>query len=175
MAKMPGSWKPAGTGFEQIDYILYDGQLTTTSANTALVLFDNTQAGVGKDQSNMPIANSIPSSWNFLLKKIAVHFNDVLASTDAETILDRAYFELLINSRSMFLCPLREVMSEKTIIPSGVTQDEQYFMGKTYEFENYIHIKGGENFSVEIEVGETAVSATTELTVCLIGELIRPL
>ena len=175
MARTPASWKPRGTGFEVIDYILYDGQLTTTSANTALVLFDNTQAGVGKDQSNMPLASALPSNWQFLLKQIAVHFNDVLASADAENILDRRYFELFLNNRSMFLVPLREVMSEKTVIPAGVTQDEQYFMGKTYQFENYIHIKGGDNFSVEIEVGETAASASTELTVCLIGELERPL
>lgn len=175
MARVPASWKPASAGFEQIDYIFYDGQLSTTNANTALVLFDNTQAGVGKDQSNMPIANSIPSNWQFLLKAIAVHFNDVLAGVDAENLLDRAYFELLINNRSMLLVPLREVMSEKTVIPAGVTQDEQYFMGKTFMLENYIHIKGGDNFSVEIEVGETAASASTELTVCLIGELIRPL
>ena len=175
MARTPASWKPAGAGFEQIDWILYDGQLTTTNASTSLVLFDNTQAGVGKDQSNMPIASSLPSNWQFLLKSLAVHFNDVVASADTENILDRAYIELLINSRSMFIAPLREVMSEKTVIPAGVTQDEQYFMGGTYNFENNIHIRGGDNFSIEIETGETAPGASTELTVCLIGELVRPL
>ena len=175
MGKVPASWKGAQTGEELIDYVLYDWQLSTTNASTALVLFDNTEAGVGIDQSNMPIASSLPSKWQFLIEKFAVHFNDVLASADAENILDRASFVLLINNRRMFAAPLREVMSEKTVIPAGVTQDEQYFMGKTYELMNYIHLKGGDQFSVEIETGETAPGVSTELTVCLIGELIRPL
>jgi len=175
MAKAPASWKGPGAGEEVLDYTLYDGQLSTTNANTALTLFDNTEAGVGIDQSNMPIASSLPSKWQFLIKKIAVHFNDVLASADAENILDRASFLLNINSRRMFSTILREVMSEKSVIPAGVTQDEQYFMGKTYELENYIHLKGGDQFNVEIETGETAPGASTELTVCLIGELVRPI
>ena len=175
MGKTPESWKKPSAGEELIDYVLYDGQLSTTGANAALVFFDNTEAGVGIDQSNMPIASSLPSKWQFLIEKFAVHFNDVVASADVENILDRASFLLLINNRRMFSAPLREVMSEKTVIPSGVTQDEQYFMGKTYELMNYIHLKGGDQFSVEIETGETAPGVSTELTVCLIGELIRPL
>src|SRR3990167_4992226 len=114
MAKAPASWKGPGTGEEVLDYTLYDGQLSTTNANTALTLFDNTEAGVGIDQSNMPIASSLPSKW-------------------------------------------------------------QFFMGKTHELDNYIHLKGGDQFNVEIETGETAPGASTELTVCLIGELVRPI
>lgn len=175
MGKAPTSWKGPGTGEEVLDYTLYDGQLTTTNANTLLTLFDNTEAGSGIDQCNMPIASSLPSKWNFLIKKIAVHFNDVLASADAEGILDRGSFLLNINSRRMFSTILREVMTEKSVIPAGVTQDEQYFMGKTYELDNYIHLKGGDQFNVEIETGETAPGASTEITVCLIGELVRPI
>lgn len=174
MVKIPTSWKGLQANFELLDWIIYDGQLTTTNASTALVLFDNTEAGVGLDQSNMAIANSLPSKQEFLLKAFSVHFNDVLASADAENILDRASFEFLVNNSRKFVCPLREVMSEKTVIPAGVTQDEQYFMGKTYELENYIHIKGGDFFEVRIETGETAPGASTELTACLHGELLRP-
>ena len=175
MAKIPASWKGPQANEELLDYILYDGQLSTTNASTALVLFDNTEAGVGIDQSNMPIASSLPSKWQFLIKAFSAHFNDVLASADAENLLDRASFVFLMNSRRMFAAPLREIMSEKTVIPAGVTQDEQYFMGGTYMLDNYIHLKGGDQFSVEIETGETAAGASTEITVCLHGELIRPL
>ncbi len=173
MGRGPASWKAAGSGEEQLDHIFYDTELSTTSANTNLTLFDGTEAASGLDDTNMPIASQLPSSQRFLVKKISVHFNDVLASADAENILDRGSFEMRVNDRRVFACPLREVMSEKTVLPSGVTQDEQYFVGGTYEFENYVHIPGGVRFNVLIETGETAPGASTALTVCLHGELVR--
>lgn len=173
MVRYPENWQDAQSGEEQLDYVLYDSELSTTNANTALSLFGSDIQTDGLDQTNMEIRGQLPSSQRFLIKKIAVHFNDVLASTDAENILDRASFELRVNQRRYLTCPLREVMSEKSVIPAGVTQDEQYFMGKTYELENYIMLAGGTPFVVNLETGETAAGASTEITVCLIGELVR--
>ena len=173
MVRYPNGWEDAKDGEEQIDWVAYDSELSTTNANTSLSLFGSDIQTDGLDQTNMEVRGQLPSSQRFLVKKIAVHMNDVPASTDIEAILDRGSFELRVNQRRYLTCPLREVMSEKTVIPAGATQDEQYFMGKTFELENYIMIPGGTAFVVNIETGETAPGASTEITVCLIGELVR--
>ena len=173
MVRYPKGWEDADDNEEQITTTLYDTELSTTAANTSLTLFDNTEQGSGLDDTNMQIASQLPSTQRFLVKAISAHFNDVLAATDAENLLDRASFELRINNWRMFSAPLREIMSEKTVIPSGVTQDEQYFIGKTYPLENYIMIPGGTTFNATIETGETAAGVSTAITVVLHGELVR--
>ena len=174
MAKYPESWTKAISGKNVEDYMYYDGDLSTTTANTSLTIFDGTEAASGLDDTNMPQASQLPSSEDFVVKKISVHFNDVLASADAENLLDRASFELRVADKRRLAGPLREFMSEKSVVPSGVTQDEQYFVGGTYELENYIHIPGGTKFNVLIETGETAAGVSTNITVCLHGERATP-
>ena len=173
MPRYPNGWEDASQGEEQLDYVLYDTELSTTNANTALALFGSDIQTDGLDETNMEIRGQLPSSQRFLIKKIAVHMNDVAASADVENILDRASFELRVNQRRYLTCPLREVMSEKTVVPAGATQDEQYFVGQTFELENYIMLAGGTPFVVNLETGETAPGVSTAITVCLIGELVR--
>jgi len=172
--EIPKEWKPAGSGEEELAWVLYDTEGGYNAANTALAYFDQAESAVGQDETNMPVANQLPSSQRFLIKEIHWFLNDVSATVDETNILDRAFIELTINNRRKFVAPLRMVVGGATIIPSGVTQDEDHLAGEGFKLERGIIVNGGDNLAVTVDTGETSAGTDMEATVALIGRLVRP-
>ena len=174
MGEIPKEWKPAGTGEEEFDIPLYDTEGGLNAADTNIQFFDQGEAAVGIDETNMPKASELPSTQRFLVKKIEVFVNDVSAAADEHTMLDRSVLEMKINSKRVFVAPLRLLMGGATVLPAGVTQDEDHVAGFGYDLDRYIVIPGGTQFSVVIETAQTATGADMELTVALRGRWVRP-
>lgn len=173
-AKFPSAWKNAGSGEEQIDWVLYSVEASGTTAEAEIVMFDKTEAADGKDETNMTKAGELPSTQRFLIKKISFNLDPISTGTDVQKILDRGVFELTINSKRMFIAPLLDLLGHGAIIPAGVTQAVDHQVGMPYELENYIMIPGGVNFSAIVRVGATAPSASQDMYVSFYGELVRP-
>ena len=174
MAKIPKAWKEAGAGEEQIDWFLYHVEASGTTAELEITLFDKTESADGKDETNMSQAGVLPTTQRFLVKEIRINLDPISAATDVQKLLDRGVFELLINSKRMFIAPAIEILSPGAIIPAGVTQAVDHAVGMGHKLENYIMIPGGVNFSAIFRTGATVASATQDIYVSLIGELVRP-
>jgi len=173
MAKIPADWKDAAAGEEQLSYVLYDGQLSTTTANTLLNMFKQTAAANGLKLTNMTKANELPSNQRFLLKKIACVFNDTMAALDVQKLIDDAFFELRINQKLVLGAPLRLLGPITSLVVPGVTDAIWDYMGPAFELENYLTIPGGTNFAFDLTTGDTAASASSRITIELIGDLVR--
>ena len=174
MGKAPKEWKPAGDKEEQIDFCLYHVEASGTTAEVDVVMFDKTESADGKDETNMSQAGVLPVSQRFLIKEIRLNIDPISAATDVPKLLDRGVFELLVNSKRMFIAPAIELLSPGAIIPAGVTQAVDHAVGMGYKLENYILIPGGVPFSVNFRTGATAASATQDIYVVFLGELVRP-
>lgn len=172
--EMPKDWKGAGSGEEEIDWLLYDTEGGYDSANATLVYFDQAESSVGLDETNMPVAGQLPSSQRFLIKEIHFFINDVVASADAHNIMDRSYLELKINNKRMLAGPLRMFVGGGTVVNAAVTQDEDQITGEGFKLDKGIVINGGDNFVVETDSGETSMGTDAECAVVLRGRLVRP-
>ena len=173
MPRVPQSWKDAGSGEEQLTYPLFDSALSTTSANTTLVLFDTTAAAAGDKETNMETGGQLPASQRFLIKGIGVIYNDLVTSDDENSISEGGFLKLLINDRKRLHVPLQLVGSGGSIVPAGATQDEDHMFQQILWLESYIHLDGGQGFRVEVVTGDTVPTTSTRITVVLMGELVR--
>ena len=174
MARTPTDWKDAGAGEEQLTQPLYDTTLSGTAADADILFFNKSESADNREVTNLQQAGQIPPSQRFLIKRIVAFFNDVSAAADELNVCDRGIFELLINNKRVLIIPLRLIIGEAISLPSGVTQDESFVAGKTFELESYIYLKGGVPLSGVLNTGKTAAGVTTALTIALLGELVRP-
>ena len=174
MARTPADWKDAGAGEEQLTQPLYDTTLSGTGADTDILFFNKSESADNREVTNLQQAGVLPTSQRFLMKGIVAFFNDLSAAADELNICDRGIFELLLNNKRILITPLRMLIGEHTSLPSGVTQDESFVVGKKFELESYIHIKGGVPISGVLNTGKTAAGTTTAITIALLGELVRP-
>ena len=174
MARTPADWKDAGAGEEQLTQPIYDTTLSGTAADTDILFFDKSESANNREVTNLQQIGVLPTTQRFLMKGIVAFFNDLSAAADELNVCDRGIFELLLNNKRVLLIPLRLIIGEQTSLPSGVTQDESFVVGKTFMLESYIHIKGGVPISGVLNTGKTAAGVSTAITIALLGELVRP-
>jgi hypothetical protein len=122
----------------------------------------------------MEMAGQFPSSSRFLVKGIELLIDVEAAAGDAADVLDAAVLELYVANKLMFSAPAAYFAT--TVTPAQTTTatiGPAVNMAK-FELDRGIVINGGTAFRVEMLIGKTAVSASTDLTVILRGHLIRP-
>lgn len=174
MGEIPKEWKPAGTGEEELDYVLYDLNASGTTASATLTFFDTTESASGKAVSNMEIGGQLPSTQRFLIKKIELLVDVNAAAGDSADVLDAAVLELYIQNKRMLSSPALVFAVNQA---ASITRTAELGGALSYwdpERDKYIVLNGGVPFRVEMLIGKTAVSATTDLTVMLKGRLVRP-
>jgi hypothetical protein len=173
MAEIPKEWKPAAIGEEEIDYVLYDLNASGTTASATLTFFDTTEAASGKAVSNMETGGQLPSTQRFLVKRIELLVDVNAAAGDSADVLDSAVLEFYIANKrilgapaALFSVPVATSQTRTAELGGAVNQVQ-------FELDKYIALPGGTPFRVEMLIGKTAVSATTDLTVMLKGRLVR--
>jgi len=174
MAEVPKEWKPAGAGEEELDWMFYDMESSTTNASTKLVFFDQTESADSLDETNMQTAGQLPQSQRFLVKEIHVLYDPNAAADDVGDVEDGATLELKINNKRVLVGPLAMFKTSQTYYPPGVTTEVHYPVGQPFKLDRYIVINGGVPFSVEVVTGNTTPSAAVDIYVVLRGRLVRP-
>lgn len=174
MAVNPKDWKDAAGGEEQISYVLYDVNASTTTGSTTLTFFNNTEAGQSLDVTNMQIAGQLPASHRFLLKEIRANFDPESATNDIKDLTDRATIEIVVNNKRMFTAPLLEVMSPNAFLPQGATETISHQSAIGFALDRYLAVPGSTPFKVVVVTGDTAASASQDIYVVLLGDLVRP-
>jgi len=174
MGEVPKEWKGAGTGEEEIDWVWYDLVASGTTASATKTFFNHSKGADGLAVTNMEIAGQLPSSQRFLIKSIELLVDVNAASGDAADVLDSAVLELYISGRKMFSAPAAYFLtpiatSQTTTADTGTAHRKVPF-----ELDKYIVLNGGTDFRVDVLIGKTAPSASTDLTVLLRGRLVRP-
>jgi len=101
---------------ETIDWVLYDYGSSSHAASVELILFDQSEDSATNDfqDTNMPIANQLPSGQKFVIHKIGVVFDWVAAVANAaeeSAALDQATLELKIAEKRMFIAPLQLLLA----------------------------------------------------------------
>jgi len=175
MVTIPKTWKDAGADEEQLSWVLFDVQSSTTTANTVLNFLSRSEGAQNKRTTNMPIAGQLPSTQRFLLKKIRLmtdsEFN---TTTDVNDVMDGGSIEVTLNNKRMIHAPLRAALGLYTKIGSTTADADTLPQGEGIDLDPYLVIPGGSNVNVEVITGDTAPTAANQLTVMLIGELVRP-
>ena len=175
MITIPKNWKPAGAGEEEIPYILFDVQSSTTTANTVLNFFSRAEAAQNKRTTNMPLASQLPPSQRFLITKIELAGDSEFSTaTDQSDVFDGGSLELTIAKKRYLHADLRAFLGTGMRLPPGVTNVDESFAGPGYVPDQGITIPGGVEFNVEVITGDTAPTAAQQLTVRLHGILVRP-
>jgi len=172
--EIPKEWKPAGTGEEELDYVLYDVVASGTSASVTKTFFNHNEAEDGLAVTNMPIPGQLPSTQRFLVKSIQLLIDVNAAAGDSADVLDGAVTEFKINNRRVYCCP-----SALLAVPVATSQTRTAELGGAVnnvepKLDKAIVIPGGVPFKIEMLLGKTAPSASTDLTYILKGRLVRP-
>lgn len=166
---------------ETIDWVLYDYGAPTHAAKASVTLFDQAESAAtnAHQDTNMPIANQLPASQSFVIKKIGVIFDWVAAVTNAaeeSSALDQGTLELKVAERRMFIAPLHILLAPNQYscvdIAAGASASSNPV--NWFELEHPIAIPGGVPFKVIINQGLTDTTADITFGVCLVGELTRP-
>jgi len=176
MATTPASWKAAAAGEEELDYVLFDVQSSTTTANTVLNFFSRAESAQNKRTTNMPLASNLPSTQRFLVREVQlVGDSEFSTATDQSDAFDGGSVELTINKRRYLHGDMRCFLGPGMRVPPGVTNVDESFSGTGFKLERGIVLPGGTEFNVEVITGDTAPTAAQQLTVRLIGTLVRAL
>lgn len=175
MVKPDKKWKDASGDEDQLHYIFFDVQGATASANLVLNYFSRAESAQNKRTTNMPLAGQLPPNQRFMLKKIYIMMDaEFNTATDESDVLDGGSLDLTINKRRMLHGPLRSFVGPIRRDGSHVTDVDATFTGREVMLDPYLTIPGGTEFNVEIITGDTAPTATNQLTVVMEGELVRP-
>lgn len=173
MSETPSEWKPASSGEEELDYILYDLVASAHSGSESLTFFNHSRSTSTLAVTNMEIAGQLPSSQRFLIKKIQLQVDVLAAANDAAEELDAAAAELSINNKVVFSAPATVFCT--SFIPAITTTATVGPAMNVVEFEldKYIVLNGGVPFKIVMLNGKTASSANTDHTFILRGRLVR--
>jgi len=174
MPTVPQSWKPAGAGEEELDFVLYDSALSTTNANSVLQLFDAVRSSPTDPSNNLEAANGLPQSQRMLIKEIGVIYNELVQSDDENSIAENGILRVAINSKTRFECPLLLIGSGGSVVPAGATQDEDHVFARPFMPDPNIVLMGGNALAVTVITGDTAPTASSRVTVYFRGTLVRP-
>lgn len=85
------------------DGFLYDEVSTTTSgagaiaAGTELTFFRDVQSKTLK-QTNMSLSSQLPSGWEMIVLRVALHIQGVIATADVKAVLEYGYVQLLLDN-----------------------------------------------------------------------------
>jgi hypothetical protein len=165
-------------GEEMIDWTLYDVVATGTS-NKEHTFFANTEAGSGKEVTNLTTANQLVSTQRFQVNQIQVLIPEDIAQADVLKLSEKAEIELNINNKRMYIAPLALAAGSKhwkayPLASGNTTTDTMNQLdGEDEYFYNPIVIPGGTNFDVKIKAN-AALGTDTNITCVLKGLLIRP-
>ena len=159
-----------------LDWVFYDLVASGTNASAKLTFFSHDEPSDGLQVTNMPIAGQIPANQKFELHSIEVILDPEAATGDVRDLLDAAVLEFYINEKRMLSAPLIMFCANSHLIPNSTesTVDKPSLAGTPYKLEKPITINGGDSIKVEVTIGKTAPSASTDITVCLKGILTRP-
>lgn len=173
MTEIPKEWKTAGAGEEELDYILFDLVASGTIASAKLTFFNHNEAEDGIQVSNMPMDAQLPSTQRFLVKGIELIVDTMAAVGDSAKVLDGAVIDFKINNERKISFPAIRCVSPVTTNITKVDDTGGAVGYFPFELEKALVIDGGVPFAVEMVIGKTAVSASTDLTVLLRGRLVR--
>lgn len=167
------------------DWVLYSSNaLNPSTAKTEVELFQESEseAGDGKNETNMQVAGMLPANQEFKVNRIEVYLDE--AALEEATVSDTFDFvhmanvELQVNGQRLFICPLKHLIGQGILSHAHTTANEATIsVGATipHEFKHPITIKGGDPFKVILTSGVTNTSASAvDIQVCLIGELTTP-
>ena len=174
MPEIPKEWKTAGGGEEELDYIFYDLTASGTTASATLTFFDTSESASGKAVCNMEIAGQLPSTQRFLIKKIEVLIDVNAAAGDSADVLDAAILEMYVQNKRLWGAP---AIYHAPPVHTSITRTAELGGAvriESFEFDKYVALNGGVPFRVEMLIGKTAVSASTDITILLRGRLVRP-
>lgn len=166
---------------ETIDWVLYDYGAPSHAASATVTLFDQAEDAATNtyQDTNMPIANQLPSGQKFVIKKIGVIFDWVAAvanATEETDFFDQAILELKIAEKRAFIAPLSIMLAPNQFpavdIASGASCGNAPV--NWFELDHPITIEGGTPFKVILTQGLTDTTADITCGVCLVGELTRP-
>lgn len=164
-------------------YVLYDTAAFGTSADTEHVLFQVAQGGDSthtEDFTNMRGAGALPGEEAFSVDKISVAVDGVHGANEADVaqIWDGAFIEVRVADKTVFKAPARlcaEASAYGGAYTQGTAADATFvgLLGNGYSLDIPIEIPGGTAFRVRL-YQDTALTASTQVKVCLHGILTRP-
>lgn len=169
----PSDWLAAGSDETEDHYPLFDSNLSTTAANTTLTYFGTAMTAATEKERNNEFSGSLPQSQRFLLQNIKVLYNDLVTSDDENSIAEGGYVKVTIQDRKRLHLPLHMIGAGGSVVPAGVTQDEDHIFMPPFDLKKNIVIPGGVPFKVEVVTGDTAPTTSTRVTVVLDGVLVR--
>lgn len=175
MAELKAVAKP-GANEEVMDWVLYDLVVSGTTASAKKTFFNNTEAGQGIAVTNMETAGQLPSSQRMQIEGIEVILDVEAATGDVRDLLDAAVLDFYINNKRVMSAPLSQFPPAGRIqsLTRGSTDgDFSELDGPAHKFQNPVGLLGGVPFKVDVTIGKTAASATSDITVMLRGQLIR--
>lgn len=163
------------------DWVLYDHGAPTHAASATVTLFDQAESAATNtyQDTNMPLANQLPTTQKFVIHKIGVIFDWEAAITNAgEEVdaLDQGILELKIAEKRVFIAPIHIVMAAGQQASADIAAGANISSNAVnwFEFKHPILIPGGTPFKVVITQGLTDTAADITFGVCLVGELTTP-
>jgi hypothetical protein len=172
--EVPKEWKSAGSGEEEIDYILFDLVASAHSGSETLTFFNHNRSTSTLAVTNLELAGQLPATQRFLIKSIQLLVDVNAAAGDSADELDAAAAELFINNKSMFCAPAA-IFSVPVSISTNRTAEVGGAVNMTgFELDKGLVLQGGVPFKLVMLNGKTASSANTDHTFMLRGRLVRP-
>lgn len=167
------------------DWVMYSSNaINSSTAKTEIELFQESEseAGDGKNETNMQVAGQLPANQKFEIHRIEVYLDE--GALEEATVSDTfdfthmANIEVQVNNRRMFICPLKHLIGQGILSHAHTTANEATIgVGAAipHEFKYPIVINGGDSFKVVLTSGVTATTASAvDIQVALIGVLTTP-
>jgi len=178
-----------GQSLEVIDWVLYDTlTLSTGGTQVAFRFFQQAvgQAGISLDKTNMEIPGQLPAGYKFVCQKI-VALPRILPTLTAASVKDMAsvshkgHAQFFIGTRPYMQAPLVNLVGGAFVGFVGAfdaATSLAYAAPRTVingELENGITIPANFSFSIAVDYDAApTLAANTDLTIQLVGKLIRP-
>ena len=162
-----------------MDWIYYDTQDVSTSANTDIEFFANSESVDGLAITNMPDANNIPDNEQFEVMEIHVMATPDVPTNDVWEIMEEAMIEVLVSNNRKLLFPA--LLAGSNVHHYLAIQDvsDAAFAGSAtptggpYKLNKPLIIKGGTQFQVKFRTGTTAAGDGDSIIIALRGKLTR--
>lgn len=162
-------------------YTLYDTAIFSVAGAANHLLF---QVGEGVDAlhseliTNMRGNGSLPQEESFLLQKLHVWNEQLVAAADLFDLTDQAFVEIRLSDKTVLKVPLRLVMSNAAWIGSAnlAAGAETAVIGNQgwgFDVMENVTIPGGTRWSVRVHQ-ELGLAATCRVKVVLEGILSMP-
>lgn len=161
---------------EMTDWIYYDLVASGTTASAKKTFFTHKEGTDGLAVTNLPTEGQLPSTERMSVESIQLVIDPEAADGDMKDLLDAAVLEFYIAGKRKYSAPAKLFCANSWFAPgtAATTVDKPGLAGTPLKFDIPFGLNGGTSFKVEVTIGKTAASATTDITVCLVGKIIKP-